>query len=133
MAQMNDQMEYEKHEIIKLRKNMKMDIQREMDRISGNDQLTKSELKRINAILKNNGLLLNLMLQDQMLMQLLEEQDVLDRKQMNLFGLKKNQQIIGTNQYGASNNLRSAPTQESSNQGDAKNFWELRNKNQKYS
>lgn len=80
MTQINEQMEYEKQEIMKLRKSMKMDIQKEMDRIQTNDNLTKNELKRINTIINNNSGLLNLLVQDQMLAQLLAEQDALDRR-----------------------------------------------------
>lgn len=42
-----------------------------------------------------------------MLGQMLLEQDALDKKQIGLFAVKRNQQILGTNQYAIQNNLMS--------------------------
>ena len=64
-----------------------------------------------------------------MLAQMLGEQDLIDRKQISLMGYKKNQQILGTNQYAMQNNFTKSPTTKNSEQ---KNFWDLRNKNKEY-
>jgi hypothetical protein len=42
--------------------------------------------------------------EDQMLAQMMAEQDLIDRKSISLMGYKKNQQILGTNQYAMQNN-----------------------------
>lgn len=43
-----------------------------------------------------------------MLMHMLQEQDIEDRKNIALFGTKTNQQIMGKNQYAMTNNLANA-------------------------
>lgn len=68
-------------------------------------------------------------MEDAMLMQLLQEQELIDRKQMGLFGTKTNQQIVGTNQYAMTNNFVKHPKHETKASTD---FWKLRNKNKAY-
>ena len=71
-----------------------------------------------------------LIVDDLQLNQMIEEQDLIDRKQIGLFGTKKNQQILGTNQYAMSNNYAPMTTKnENSANGE---FWDLRNKKLEY-
>jgi len=84
-------MDFETQEIRKLRRGVKKEIAVEMQKISSDEDKIKFELQRFNSILANQGQLTSLLAEDQMLAQLLQEQDTLDKKQIALFGLKKNQ------------------------------------------
>ena len=67
-----------------------------------------------------------------MLMQLLAEQETIDRKQMILTGFKKNHEILGTNQNAMSNNFIQDIKSPGRTKDEVNNFWKLRNKNAKY-
>ena len=60
---------------------------------------------------------------------MLDEQDLIDKKNISLMGYKKNQQILGTNQYAMQNNFTKSITVKNS---DTKKFWDLRNKDKEY-
>ena len=72
-----------------------------MEKITGN---TKDEFQRVNSYLDANHKLITLLLEDSMINQLLLEQDIVDRKSIALFGVKKNSEILGTNQGAVNNN-----------------------------
>lgn len=55
------------------------------------------EFKRINSYIESNTALMKLLVEDCMINQLLLEQDFKDRKQIGLFGTKKNSEILGVN------------------------------------
>jgi len=44
----------------------------------------------VNAYIDASHQLLKTLLEDSMLMQMMQEQDIIDRKQINLVGIKKN-------------------------------------------
>ena len=58
-----------------------------MEKITAN---TKDEFQRVNSYLDANHKLITLLLEDSMINQLLLEQDIIDRKSIALFGVKKN-------------------------------------------
>ena len=105
---------------------MKLDMQAELQKVRDYTARTSVEMQRVNSLLESQRQILNQLAEDSMLMQMLQEQDLIDRKQIGLFGTKKNQQILGKNQYAMQNNL-------SNGESTDKQFWELRNKNKKYS
>jgi hypothetical protein len=116
----------EKAEFQKIKRTMKLDMQAELQKVRDYTARTSIEMQRVNSLLESQRKILNLLAEDSMLMQMLQEQDLIDRKQIGLFGTKKNQQILGKNQYAMQNNL-------SNGESTDKQFWELRNKNKKYS
>ena len=84
-----------------------------------------------------------------MLMQLIQEQDVYDRENIGLFGVRKNQELVGVNQgamsnifdrrkqtvdptSSPSNGLASAINKDASSHKDQSGAWDLSNKNMTY-
>lgn len=90
MEDTKQRMDLETQEILKLRKGVKNDIATEMAKITHDDARTQYELSRLSTLTTNIWELTSLLAEDQMLGQLLQEQDALDKKQIGLFGLKKN-------------------------------------------
>mmetsp|Transcript_42476 Transcript_42476/g.65134 ORF Transcript_42476/g.65134 Transcript_42476/m.65134 type:complete len:109 (-) Transcript_42476:2220-2546(-) len=90
MQQITDQMEYEKSEISKQRKKIKLELTNEINLVKDGQQFMNYEFKRINTFLEKSLRILRYLVEDSILNQMLTEQDSLDRKQLNLFGLKKN-------------------------------------------
>ena len=113
---------------------MKAEISAEIKKVQESNNASRIEFQRINSLIERQKDLFNVICEDSMLMQMMQEQDILDRKQIGLFGLKKNQQIMGKNQYSMTNNLINAQSQnkDSSLACDQKKFWDLRNKDQSY-
>lgn len=66
-----------------------------------------------------------------MLQQLIEEQDVKDRQHIGMFGVKKNSEILGMNQAGASNNVSKSPLQKTEQLRDNIE-WDMPNKHKTY-
>ena len=66
-----------------------------------------------------------------MLMQLVIEQDVNDRQQIGLFGVKKNSEILGVNQSAVDNNYKKGPVSTPQAQ-TSQNLWDMPNKNKTY-
>lgn len=64
---------------------------------------------------------ITLLAEEQMLSQLMQEQEVLDRRQISLIGLKTNQQMVGKNQYAMDNNVSGSPKVVSSGKWNLKN------------
>ena len=60
---------------------------------------------------------------------MLVEQDLLDRKQIGLFGVKKNSEILGTNQGAMDNNFI---RRSGSIQGTSRGEWDLKDKELSY-
>ena len=127
-SQIQEQMITEKREIMKLRRNMKYDIENEVNKIKALDKENSQTFQFLK--IKTQGLMecVGRILQDCMLGQMLSEQETIDRKQMVLTGFKKNCEILGTNQSAMSNNLGVV----SPGRAGVDNFWKLRNKNAKY-
>jgi len=98
-------MEYEKQEISKQRKKIKLELTYEINSIKDGQQFMKYEFKRINSLIQKILRTVRYQIEDLMLNQMLTEQESIDRKQLNLFGIKKNQQILGKNQYALTNNI----------------------------
>lgn len=94
------------------------------------------EFRRLNTYMYQTQQLLNLLLEDQMIMQMLEEQDVRDREQIGLFGVKKNSEILGVNQHAMQNNIErrggGSPRKETKTPPRPAH-WGLDNKNEPYS
>ena len=65
--------------------------------------MSEYEFKRVNSCLKFNSKILQLILEDSMINQLIQEQEIEDRKQIGLFGMKKNSEIMGVNQGALTN------------------------------
>lgn len=107
MEDTKQRLDLETQEIQKLRVGVKKDIATELAKITSDDVRTKYELRRLNALIANISETTDLLAEDQMLNQLIQEQEALDKKQTALFGLKKHSQILGTNQYAMQNNLLS--------------------------
>ena len=59
------------------------------------------------------------------------EQELIDRKQIGLFGIKKNQEIMGTNR--TSNNYHKHQSSGRGANNKNENIWNLKNKHQLYS
>ena len=62
----------------------------EIDALKGQEKDTTYELQRLNLLTNKLSEGMQMLSQDSMIMQLIQEQDIIDRKQIGLFGLKKN-------------------------------------------
>ena len=62
----------------------------EIDTLKGQEKDTTYELQRLNLLTNKLSEGMQMLSQDSMIMQLIQEQDIIDRKQIGLFGLKKN-------------------------------------------
>ena len=113
--------EADKQEMAKVRKGIAVSVQHELARLQGLDTNIKYEFSRINSLLARSIEGIKLLMEDQMIMQMMQEQEIIDRKQISLLGLKRNQQILGTNQYAMQNHLSTSVDH---------NFWNMRNKAQ---
>ena len=80
---------------------------------------------RDSSYIDSNQKLIQLLMEDNMMGQLMLQQDLQDRKQLGLFGLKKNSEILGVNQGAMMNNYSKATVANSPNNKD---LWALPNK-----
>ena len=101
---LNDQISNEARGIVKQKVQLKGEIQTQINKLNDFHIKTEYEFRRINSVIFSNQQMINCLLEDQQLMQLMQEQDVLDRQSIGLFGVKKNQEILGTNQNAMTNN-----------------------------
>lgn len=63
---------------------------------------------------------------------MLAEQDLRDREQIGLFGVKKNSEIMGVNQHAVSNNLDRVGSPAKAASKDGRSQWGVPNKNVPY-
>ena len=103
MKGFTEQLENESRELHKLKIGMKNTIKEELHRMDSLYNMSDYEFKRINSCLKFNSKILQLILEDSMINQLIQEQEIEDRKQIGLFGMKKNSEIMGVNQGALTN------------------------------
>ena len=59
---------------------MSAEIQNEVQKIRNHDEDTKKEFKRVNSLIDALVKLTKTLLEDSMLMQMMQEQDLIDRK-----------------------------------------------------
>ena len=103
MQTFTEQLENESRELHKLKIGMKNTIKEELQRMDALYNMSDYEFKRVNSCLKFTMKILQLVLEDSMISQLLQEQEIEDRKQIGLFGMKKNSEIMGVNQGALTN------------------------------
>lgn len=103
MKSFTEQLENESRELHKLKIGMKNTIKEELHRMDSLYNMSDYEFKRVNSCLKFTMKILQLILEDSMISQLLQEQEIEDRKQIGLFGMKKNSEILGVNQGALTN------------------------------
>ena len=126
--------EQERVQMTKLRVSIKNQVKEEIEKLKSLDQDTQFEFRRINLLLSKMQAAIGLLSENAMIGQLLQEQDLLDRKQIALMGLKTTQEILGKNQHAVENNLLLGPKKEERDQQEqpSGNFWKLRNRNKDY-
>ena len=83
---MSKVMQEETKEMHKTKKAIKVSVQTEVQKLKDLGANTNFEFQRINSLLGKIEACLGHMMEDQMLNQLITEQDLIDRKQMGLFG-----------------------------------------------
>lgn len=125
-------LELDRTETNKLKQSLKLQVREEVEKLKGLDSQVRHEFKRTNSLIAKVIEAINLLAEDQMLSQLLQEQDLLDKKQISLMGFKTNQQLIGKNQYAMQNNLISSPKGKEDKDTNT-DIWKLRNKKISYS
>lgn len=82
------------------------------------------EFRRTNSCLAALEGQIGSLVQDSILVQMLQEQELIDRKQIALFGVKTNHQILGKNHHAMTNNL----TPSSPKGPESSSFWAVRHK-----
>lgn len=80
LNQLAEQMGSEKAEFQKIKRSMKLDMQAELQKVREYTSHTAEELRRVNDLLDRHHKIVNLLAEDSMLMQMLQEQDLIDRK-----------------------------------------------------
>lgn len=72
--------EADKQELVKVRKSIAVSVQHELARLQGLDTDIKYEFSRLNSLLTRSTEMIKLLMEDQMIMQMMQEQEIIDRK-----------------------------------------------------
>ena len=70
----------DKQEMAKIRKGIAVSVQNELAKLKGLDTNIKYEFSRINSLLDLSIAAMKLLMEDQMIMQMMQEQEIIDRK-----------------------------------------------------
>ena len=80
MADTRQNRDTERQEAAKVRKNLTVQVRTELAKLEGLGATTKVEFQRINKFIGKSAEVMKLLMEDQMLMQLMQEQEIIDRK-----------------------------------------------------
>ena len=80
MADTRQNRDTERQEAAKVRKNLTVQVRSELAKLEGLGATTKVEFQRINKFIGKSAEVMKLLMEDQMLMQLMQEQEIIDRK-----------------------------------------------------
>ena len=80
LANVTSSNEADKQEMAKIRKGIAISVKDELSRLKGLDADMKYEFGRINSLLARNIEGMKLLMEDQMIMQMMQEQEIIDRK-----------------------------------------------------
>mmetsp|Transcript_1290 Transcript_1290/g.1585 ORF Transcript_1290/g.1585 Transcript_1290/m.1585 type:complete len:205 (-) Transcript_1290:2379-2993(-) len=125
----NEQITNEQSDLHKLKVRVKTTLKVELEKLESLNEEIEYEFKRINSYIDINQTLMQVLLEDSMINQMLIEQDMVDRKSIAMFGLKKNSEVLGTNQGAMGNHYkRSSSTSSADKALTNLGLWDLRNK-----
>ena len=112
---------------------MKTELKIELGKLDGLQGRVKDDFKRLNSYVDLNTKLFKILIEDSMISQMMAEADCIDRKKIGLFGLKKNSEILGTNQGAMGNNFerRSCSFQTNRNVAE-ESQWDMKSKDLSY-
>ena len=123
----------ESESFTKTKMQMKTELRIELAKLDGLQTRVKDDFKRLNSYVHLNTKLFKILIEDSMISQMMAEADAIDRKKIGLFGMKKNADILGTNQGAMNNNYerRSCSFQTNRNMTE-ESQWDMKNKDLSY-